>query len=70
MVQSLASLGGVVMPYIPHRVTEGHGLRSSAIDELHELGVSLIVTVDCGITDVEEVKYANAHFQRRQILLR
>ena len=59
MVQSLASLGGVVMPYIPHRVTEGHGLRSSAIDELHELGVSLIVTVDCGITDVEEVKYAN-----------
>ncbi len=59
MVQGLASLGGVVMPYIPHRVTEGHGLRSAAIDELHEQGVTLIVTVDCGITDVEEVKHAN-----------
>jgi single-stranded-DNA-specific exonuclease len=58
-VQCLASLGGVVMPYIPHRVTEGHGLRAAALDELHERGVSLIVTVDCGITDVEEVKYAN-----------
>ena len=59
MVQGLASLGGVVMPYIPHRVTEGHGLRSAAIDELHGLGVNLIVTVDCGVTDVEEVKHAN-----------
>jgi single-stranded-DNA-specific exonuclease len=59
MVQGLASLGGVAMPYIPHRVSEGHGLRTAAIDELHELGVSLIVTVDCGITDVEEVKHAN-----------
>ena len=59
MVQGLASLGGVVMPYIPHRVSEGHGLRSAAIDELHTHGVTLIVSVDCGITDVEEVKHAN-----------
>ena len=59
MVQGLASLGGVVMPYIPHRVSEGHGLRTAAIDELHALGVTLIVSVDCGITDVEEVKHAN-----------
>ena len=47
------------MPYIPHRVSEGHGLRLAAIDELHGHGVTLIVTVDCGITDVEEVKHAN-----------
>ncbi len=59
MVQGLASLGGVVMPYIPHRITEGHGLRSAAIDELHGLGVNLIITVDCGVTDIEEVKHAN-----------
>ena len=58
MVQGLAALGGVVIPYIPHRVTEGHGLRMAAIDELHDQGVNLIVTVDCGITDVEEVKHA------------
>ena len=38
MVQGLAALGGVVLPYIPHRVTEGHGLRQAAIDELHDTG--------------------------------
>jgi single-stranded-DNA-specific exonuclease len=59
MVQGLAALGGVVIPYIPHRVSEGHGLRLAAIEELKDQGVSLIITVDCGITDVEEVKHAN-----------
>ena len=59
MVEGLASLGGIVLPYIPHRITEGHGLRISALDELHDQGITLIITVDCGITDVEEVKYAN-----------
>jgi single-stranded-DNA-specific exonuclease len=59
MVQGLAALGGVVIPYIPHRVSEGHGLRFAAIEELRDQGVSLIITVDCGITDVEEVKHAN-----------
>jgi single-stranded-DNA-specific exonuclease len=58
MVQGLASLGAVVIPYIPHRVSEGHGLRAAALEELHDQGVSLIVTVDCGITDVEEAKHA------------
>jgi single-stranded-DNA-specific exonuclease len=59
MVQGLANLGGVVLPYIPHRITEGHGLRLAALDELHDQGINLIITVDCGITDVEEIKYAN-----------
>jgi len=58
MVQGLRALGGLVIPYIPHRISEGHGLRLQAIDELHDQGVSLIVTVDCGITDVEEVRHA------------
>jgi single-stranded-DNA-specific exonuclease len=58
MVQSLTSLGGLVIPYIPHRVNEGHGLRSAALKELHDQGVSLIITVDCGITDVEEAQNA------------
>jgi single-stranded-DNA-specific exonuclease len=58
MVQGLASLGGIVIPYIPHRVSEGHGLRAAALEELHDQGVTLIVTVDCGITDVEEARHA------------
>jgi len=59
MVQGLTALGGVVIPYIPHRITEGHGLRMAALDELRNQGINLIVTVDCGITDVEEARYAS-----------
>jgi single-stranded-DNA-specific exonuclease len=58
MVRGLTLLGGIVIPYIPHRMTEGHGLRVSALEELHDQGINLIVTVDCGITDVEEAKHA------------
>ena len=58
MVQGLSALGGIVLPYIPHRITEGHGLRISALNELHNQGVNVIVTVDCGITDIEEAKHA------------
>ena len=58
MVQGLISLGGIVVPYIPHRITEGHGLRMAALEELRDQGVNLIVTVDCGITDVEEARHA------------
>ena len=58
MVQGLTALGGIVIPYIPHRITEGHGLRVAALEELHDQGVNLIITVDCGITDVEEARHA------------
>ena len=42
------------VPYIPGRLEEGYGLNPIAIRYLHEKGVQLIVTVDCGITAVEE----------------
>jgi single-stranded-DNA-specific exonuclease len=58
MVQGLSALGGIVLPYIPHRITEGHGLRINALNELHNQGVNIIVTVDCGITDIEEARHA------------
>ena len=44
--------------YIPHRHTEGYGLNSPAIEQFAKDGTGLIVTVDCGITDVEEVGFA------------
>jgi single-stranded-DNA-specific exonuclease len=50
LVKGLERLGGVVMPYIPHRLQEGHGLNSYALAELGEHGVSLVITADCGIT--------------------
>ena len=44
--------------YIPHRHHEGYGLNKDAIAKFAKDGVGLIITVDCGITDVEEVLMA------------
>lgn len=44
--------------YIPDRITEGYGLNRPAVDRLRSDGVSLIVTVDCGISDHEEIDHA------------
>ena len=58
--EDLTSLGIAVIPYLPHRVDEGHGLSNAAIDTLADQGVTLIVTVDTGITSFEEVDYAKS----------
>ena len=44
--------------YIPRRVEDGYGLSLSAIRGLRERGATLLITVDCGVTGVEEVAYA------------
>ncbi|MBR4016918.1 MAG: single-stranded-DNA-specific exonuclease RecJ [Oscillospiraceae bacterium] len=44
------------VPYIPGRLEEGYGLNPIAIEYLHSLGVTLIITVDCGITAMEEAQ--------------
>lgn len=56
----LRSLGLRCIPYIPDRNGEGYGLNCPALDSLHKRGVSLIVTVDCGITAIEEAEYASS----------
>lgn len=48
------------IPYIPDRSEEGYGLNRSALDSLHDEGVNLVITVDCGITAVEETEYARS----------
>ena len=50
----LRSCGARCISYIPGRLEEGYGLNPIAIRQLHNDGVSLIITVDCGITAVEE----------------
>ena len=45
--------------YIPDREREGYGLNLQAIDQLHAQGTQLIITVDNGISSVEEVAYAS-----------
>ncbi|MDY3014290.1 MAG: single-stranded-DNA-specific exonuclease RecJ [Evtepia sp.] len=54
----LRSQGGEVIYYIPNRLEEGYGVNNQALDQLAQEGVKLIITVDCGITAVEEVRYA------------
>ena len=56
----LRSRGGEVVLHIPGRFDEGYGLSRDAIRSLAEQGVGLLVTVDCGITGVEETDYANS----------
>jgi single-stranded-DNA-specific exonuclease len=46
--------------YIPHRHLEGYGLNGEAIGRFAKDGVDLIITVDCGITDIEEVAMAQS----------
>ena len=46
------------VPYIPDRNEEGYGLNCAALDTLKAQGVSLVITVDCGITAVEEAEHA------------
>ena len=47
--------------YIPDRAKEGHGLQMGAVKKFIADDVKLIVTVDCGITNIEEVTYAQSH---------
>ena len=54
----LTSYGADVGYYIPSRTKEGYGLSKPAIDTLHARGVELMITVDTGITAIEEIEYA------------
>ena len=51
--RALELLGGDVVHFIPERLRDGYGLQPPAIDRLHAEGVTLIVSVDCGIRSTE-----------------
>ena len=58
MYKFLTKLGIDIMYYLPDRLVEGYGINNNALDEIKSQGVSLIITVDCGITAIEEIEYA------------
>jgi single-stranded-DNA-specific exonuclease len=60
LMQVLPALGGRLRPYIPHRTREGYGLNHEAIETLAADGTSLLITVDCGISNLHEVARAKA----------
>ena len=56
----LADRGLEVDSYIPNRLDEGYGLNKAAIDKIVSEGYQLMITVDCGISGIEEIDYANS----------
>ena len=56
----LRSLGADCLTYIPDRLDEGYGVSDAAVDTLHAKGVTLIVTVDCGVTAALQAEHAAA----------
>ena len=56
----LKDVGLEVDTYIPNRIDEGYGLNKKAIEKIKENGCQLMITVDCGISGIEEVEYANS----------
>ena len=58
MWETLFDLGADVLPYVPHRINEGYGFYIPSIEKLASSGVSLIVTVDHGVTAVKQIEAA------------
>jgi len=58
MVSALRELGADCDWLIPDRLTDGYGLTAPNVERLAQRGTALIITVDCGITAVEEVRLA------------
>lgn len=56
--QFLTHVGGKVDHYIPHRLEDGYGLNTYTLEEIATNGGELVITVDCGITSFDEIKYA------------
>lgn len=57
LIHILRFLGAEVSYRIPHRIEDGYGLHNKYIDQCAEAGVSLLITVDCGISCAKEVEY-------------
>lgn len=60
MVEVLEALGADVHWYVPDRFSEGYGLKKATITKFIEQKVHLLITVDCGSTNVEEIAMARA----------
>ncbi len=60
LVEGLSNLNVATVPYIPHRVAEGHGLSEESVRYLSAHQADLIITVDCGVSSHREVDLAQS----------
>ncbi|HJO59720.1 MAG TPA: DHH family phosphoesterase, partial [SAR202 cluster bacterium] len=58
LTRGLENLGLKVFPYVPHRVDEGHGISPQSLEFFSSQGVTLLITVDCGVTSIDEIQTA------------
>jgi single-stranded-DNA-specific exonuclease len=58
LVDALTGLGADLIVHLPHRARDGYGVNAAAVRELADRGATVMVTVDCGITAVDEVQLA------------
>ena len=58
LLDYLKNCGAKCLRYIPRRIEDGYGLSKDAIQGLRDKGVTLMITVDCGITGNEEIDFA------------
>jgi single-stranded-DNA-specific exonuclease RecJ len=58
LIKTLRSMNADAFFYIPNRLDEGYGLNRQAIEDIKAMGAKLVITVDCGITSVDEVGFA------------
>lgn len=58
LTEGLRALGGGVIPYIPNRFREGYGVNTAALAKLHAQGARLVITVDCGISAIDQLRAA------------
>jgi single-stranded-DNA-specific exonuclease len=61
MLETIENLGHEATSYIPNRFEEGYGINLEALKKLKEQGTDLVISVDCGVTSVNEIAWANEH---------
>ncbi|MGM0442748.1 MAG: single-stranded-DNA-specific exonuclease RecJ [Fibrobacterota bacterium] len=60
MIRTLRTFGLSCFYYVPNRLTEGYGISPAGLEDIHRRGADLVISVDTGITAVEEVTHARS----------
>jgi single-stranded-DNA-specific exonuclease len=60
LTRTLRALGARVVPFVPHRITDGYDLSAAGVRAAREHGATLVITCDCGTTAVSPVTELNA----------
>ncbi len=60
LITALREIGALASPYLPHRGDEGYGLNLNTLKSLSK-EADLIITVDCGVSNVEEIGWLKKH---------